>query len=126
MRYAAALVLLGAVAERVLVLHFHLPFLQPSPRTTVAVLIASVMLACFGWNTDKVDAALIDETNQSFSEHARAAVPPPCYEEGEVTIRLEDGQLGSLWKHRCVVTIHDRAGGVQNTGQEAWYAREDG
>jgi uncharacterized membrane protein YphA (DoxX/SURF4 family) len=124
-RYAAALVLLGTIAERVLILHFQLPFIPPSRGTTVALLIASAMLACLGWNTDKVGATLIDETNQLSSEHACAAPHARCYEEAEVTIRLEDGQLRSPRKHRCVVTIHDRPGGAQNKGQEVWYARED-
>ena len=124
MRYAAALVLLGTIAARVGP-HFHFALLPAHPGTTAAVLIASGILVCFGQNTDKVDAALIDETNKSSSEHSCAVLYGPWYEDVAVTIRLEDGHLRSLWKHRCIVTIHNRAGGVQNTGQEVWYARDD-
>ena len=43
----------------------------------------------------------------------------------QTTIRLEDGCLRSLRRHRCIVTIHDRGEGVRKTGQESWYARDD-
>lgn len=126
LRYAAALVLLGAIAMHVLIPHFHLALLPPNRGTTIAVLIASGVLACFGWNTDKVDAAFIDEANKSSSEHSCGLPHGPREEDVEVTIRLEDGHLRSLWKHRCIVTIHSRAGEVQNSGQEVWYARDNG
>ena len=125
MRYAAAMVFLGTLAAASLPPHFGLAILPFPPGTTVALLLASSILVCFGQNTDKVDSAFIDENNEPSSEHSRALPGGLKDVDVEVTIRLEDGHLRGLWKRRCVVTIHDRAGGVQNTGQEAWYAREN-
>ena len=123
MRYAAAMVFLATLAAASLPPHFRLAILPSHPGTTVALLLASSILVCFSQNTDKVESAFIDESNESSSEHA---FPEGRKDVGvEVTIRLEDGHLRGLWKRRCVVTIHDRARGVQNTGQEAWYAREN-
>ena len=125
MRYAAAFVLLGATAGRVLAPHFQLALLPANPATTAAVLIASGILMCFGRSTDKGNIAPINENNESSSEHLRGSSHGPWHEGLEVAIRLEDGRLRSLWKRRCIVTIHDRAGGVLNTDQERWYAPDE-
>ena len=125
MRYAAAFVLLGTIVARVLAPHFHLALLTTNPGTTAAVLIASGILTCFGRSTDKANATPIDENNKSFTEHSRGTSYGPWHEGVEVAIRLEDGRLRSLWKRRCIVTIHDLAGGVLNTDQECWYARDE-
>lgn len=125
MRYAAAFVLLGATAGRVLAPHFHLALLPTNPGTTAAVLIASGILMCFGRSTDKGNIAHIDENNESSSERLRGSSHGPWHEGLEVAIRLEDGRLRSRWKRRCIVTIHDRAGGILNTDQECWYARNE-
>lgn len=111
MRCAAGFVLLGATAGRVLAPHFHIAVLPTNPGTTAAVLIASGILMCFGQSTDKANIAPIDENNESSSEHLRGTSHGPWHEGLEVAIRLEDGRLRSLWKHRCIVTIHDRVGG---------------
>lgn len=125
MRYAAAMVFLGILATSSLPPHFRLAVLPSHPGTVVALVVASAILVCYGQNTDKADSAFIDENSESSNEHSRILPEVLKDEDVEVTIRLEDGHLRGLWKSRCIVTTHDRAGGVQNTGQEAWYAREN-
>jgi hypothetical protein len=125
MRYAAAIVFLGTLAAVALTSYFHLVLLPAHPGTIASLLIASGILVCLGPSSDKVDPAFIDENNKSSSEHSCGLPHGFKDEDVEVTIRLEDGYLRGLWKNRCIVTIHDRAGGVQSTGQEAWYAREN-
>jgi hypothetical protein len=124
MRYAAAFVLLGTIASQVLAPNFHLALLPTNVGTAAALLIASGILTFFGRNRDTAHAVAIDE-NESFTERSRGASYGPRHEGVEVAIRLEDGCLRSLWKRRCIVTIHDRSGGVLNTGQECWYARDE-
>jgi uncharacterized membrane protein YphA (DoxX/SURF4 family) len=126
MRYAAAMVLLGTIAAAALAPHSHLALFPANPGTTAAVLITSGILVCFGQNTDKVDAARIDENNESSSEPLCVIHHEPWDEGLEVTIRLEYGHGRGLQRHLDIVTIHDRAGGVRNTGEEVWYARDDG
>ncbi len=49
------------------------------------------------------------------------AVPnDPRDKDAEITVRLEDGHFRSLWRQRCLVTIHGRVGVVRKTGQEVW------
>lgn len=73
---------------------------------------------------DKGGSAFINENSES-GEHSRA-LPEGLKDVGvALTVRLEDGHLRGLWTNRCVVTIQDRAGGVQNTGQEGWYDRKN-
>ena len=125
MRYAAILVLLGTSAARVLAPHFHLALIPANTGTTVAVLIASGILVCIGQSTSKADAEPINDNDKSLSQQSCGA---PCElwdEDIEIAIRLEDGHLGCLWKHRCIVTIQRRAGGALNAGNECWYARDD-
>ena len=126
MRYAAILVLLGTSAARVLAPHFHLALVAANTGTTVAVLIASGILVCFSQSTGKADAAPISDNDKSFSHHS-CGTPRELWDEDiEVAIRLEHGHLRSHWKHRCIVTIQRRAGGVLNAANECWYARDDG
>jgi hypothetical protein len=123
-RYAAALVLLATVVD-VLTPYFHLALLAPNTGTTVAVLIASGILVCFGQNPSNIDAASIDENNKSSNKHSCAHPHDPWYEHFEVTIRLENCLIRSLRRHRCIVTIRDRVGGVQKTGQEEYVPEDD-
>lgn len=44
----------------------------------------------------------------------------PRDKDAEITVRLEDGHFRSLWKQRCLVTIHGGVGAVRKTGQEGW------
>ena len=124
MRYAAALVFLGTIGARVLAPHLQLVPVPTNMGTTAAVLIASGILACCGASTARVWAALIDENSNSASGHPHALARGPREEDLEVTMRLEDGRLRSLWRRRCIVTIYERAAGVRNTGREAWYAKD--
>jgi len=125
MRYVAALVFLGTIATRVLAPDLQLVPLPADTGTTSALLIASGILVCFGDSTAEVSGALINENNNSACEHSRALLGGPWEEDLKVTIRLEDGHLPRRWKSRCIVTIRDRAGGVLNTDQECWYARNE-
>ena len=125
MRYAAILVLLGTSAARVLAPYFHLALVPANTGTTVAVLIASGILVFFGQSISKADAAPINDNDKSLSQHSFGAPCDLWDEDIEVAIRLEDGHLRSLWKHRCIVTIQRRAGGALNAGNECWYARDD-
>lgn len=124
MRYVAALVFLGTIAARFLAPDLQLVPLAADTGTTSAILIASGILVSFGDSTTQVGGALINENNNSPCEHSHALCGP-WEEDLKVTIRLEDGYLSSRWKSRCIVTVHDRAGGVLNTGQECWYARNE-
>jgi uncharacterized membrane protein YphA (DoxX/SURF4 family) len=124
-RYAAVLVFLRTIAARVLAPDLQLVPLLADRATTTAVLIASGILVCFGHSTTQVGGALIDENNNSACEHSHTLLRRPWEEDLKVTIRLEDGHLRSPGKSRCIVTIHDRAGGVHNAGQEVWYAKDD-
>ena len=124
-RYAAALVLLDTVAATVLAPYSHLALLPLNKGTTVAVLIASGLLVCFGQYVDNIGTTLINETNKSTNEHSSTLLHDAQDHDGEVTIRLEQGLTRILRRHRCIVLIHDRMGGSRKTSQEAWYARDD-
>jgi hypothetical protein len=124
-RYAAALVLLDTVAAGVLAPYSHFALLPLNNKgTTVAVLIASGLLVCFGQYVDNIGTTLINETNKSTNEHSGTLLHDSRDHDGEVTIRLEQGLTRTLRRHRCIVTIHDRMGS-RKTSQEAWYARDD-
>lgn len=124
MRYAAALVLLGTLAASFLVPQFHIASLPANAWTTTFVLIASGILVSLCRNTDNVDSAPISEDNKLSNDDSRSFARGHWDEDVEVTIRLEDGYVRNLRGRRCIVTIHDRGGGVQKAGQEAWYARD--
>ena len=125
MRYVAALVFLGTIAARVLAPDLQLFPLPAGTGTVGAVLIASGILLCFGDSITQVSGALISENNNSACKHSYALLDGAWKEYLEVTIRLEDGHLPIRRKPRCIVTINDRAGGVLNTDQECWYARDE-
>lgn len=121
MRYVAALVFLGTIAARFLAPDLQLVPLPADTGTTSAILIASGILVCFGDSSTEVSGAL----NNTACEHSHAFLGRAWEEDCKVTIRLEDGHLPRRWKSRFIVTIHDRAGGVLNTDQECWYARNE-
>ena len=124
-QYAATLVLLGILAASFLAPHFHLACLPPNVWATIAVLIASGIIASCGGNSGNVDAAPINEGGDLSNDDARARARDPWDENVEVTIRLENGYFRRLCRHRCIVTIQDRGGGARKTGQEAGHARDD-
>ncbi|MGA8728015.1 MAG: hypothetical protein WB608_04635, partial [Terracidiphilus sp.] len=90
-----------------------------------AVLGAIGILHCFGKNALCPGIADIDEQFNSLSNERQARVEDPSEPDAEVTIRLEDGHLWLLRRHRCIVTVHTPLGGVKNTGREVWYARSE-
>lgn len=124
-RYAAAFVLLGTAAGSMLTPYFHLAFLPSNKATTLAVVIASGLLVCFGQNADNIGSTLINETSKSCNQHSGTLLHDARDHDVEVTIRLEQCLTRILRRHRCIVTIHDRMGGSRKAGQEAWYARHD-
>ncbi len=91
----------------------------------MAVLGAIGVLYCFGRNDLCPSIAHIDERCDSLSNDRQAHVEEPSERNTEVTIRLEDGPLWLLRRHRCIVTVNTPLGGVQNAGREVWYAREE-
>ena len=90
-----------------------------------AVLGAIGILYCFGKNALCPGTADIDERRNSLSNERQARVEEPSEPDAEVTIRLEDGHLWLLRRHRCIVTVHTPLGGVKNTGREVWDARSE-
>ena len=89
-----------------------------------AVLGAIGVFRCFGRKAGNVDAAPINEQYKLSNDDRRASVRNP-WEPAEVTVRLENGFLRSLHRHRCVVTIHEPPGSAEKTEREAWYARDN-
>lgn len=90
---------------------------------TVAIGIVGVF-RCSSWRSrDSATARLDEQCNPPDGE-------PPAGSEGasaqnvEIAIRLEDGFLRALHRHRCVVTIHGPTGSIQSAEREIWYARE--
>jgi hypothetical protein len=90
-----------------------------------AVLGAIGILYCFGKNALCPGTADIDQQRNSLSNERQARVEEPSEPDAEVTIRLEDGHLWLLRRHRCIVTVHTPLGGVKNTGREVWDARSE-
>ncbi len=90
-----------------------------------AVLGSIGVLRCFGKNAVCPGSAHIDEQCNSLSNERQVPVEEPSEPDAEVTIRLEDGHLWLLRRHRCIVTVHTPLGGVKNTGREVWYARSE-
>jgi hypothetical protein len=124
MRYASALVLLGTLAASFLLPHFRIASLPDDPWSTAFVVLASGILTFCGQNTENVDPAPVKENNSLCNEDPRSLHCDPRDKDVKVTIRLEDGSVCIPCRHRCIVTIHDRKGGVRKIGQEAWYARD--
>ena len=90
-----------------------------------AMLGAIGLLRCSRRSALYSGAALIDEKCHSLSNERLARVVEPSEPDAEVTIRLEDGHLWLLRRHRCIVTVHTPLGGVKNTGREVWDARSE-
>jgi hypothetical protein len=90
-----------------------------------AVLGAIGILCCLGKNALCPGTAHIDEQCNLQSNERKARVEEPSGPDAEVTIRLEDGLLWLLRRHRCIVTVRTPLGGVKNAGREVWYARSE-
>jgi hypothetical protein len=91
----------------------------------MAVLGAIGLLCCFRGNTLCAGDAHIDEHCDSLNNERQAPVGGPSKEDGGVTIRLENGHLWLLRRHRCIVTVHAAVGSAQHGGREIWYARDE-
>ena len=89
----------------------------------MAVMGAIGLLCCFRRNVLCAGHAQIDEHCDSLNNERQALVGEPSKERGEVTIRLENGHLWLLHRHRCIVTVHAHVESSQNSGREIWYAR---
>jgi len=90
-----------------------------------AVMGAIGILRCFGKNALCPGITHIDEQCNSLSNERQAGPEEPSEPDAEVTIRLDEGHLWLLRRHRCIVTVHAPLGGVKNTGREVWYARSE-
>lgn len=89
----------------------------------MAVMGAVGLLCCFRRNALCAGDAQIDEHRDSLNNERQAPVGEPSKENGEVTIRLDNGHLWLLRRHRCIVTVHAHVESAQNGGREIWYAR---
>jgi hypothetical protein len=89
----------------------------------MAVMGAVGLLCCFRRNALCAGHAQIDEHCDSLNNERQAQVGEPSKENGEVTIRLDNGHLWLLRGHRCIVTVHAHVKSTQNGGREIWYAR---
>lgn len=86
----------------------------------VAVLGAIGFLCCFGKDTLCLGTASIDEQCNSLSSERYPRVEELPEQYSDVTIRLEDGHLWLLGRHRCIVTVHTPSEGVQDAAREVW------
>jgi hypothetical protein len=125
--FLAATLLLVAVVS-VFSLSFYsqlLLVLEVMLGTTATVLIASGLLVCFGKNANHIGVTLIEEADKARNEHSRKRPQDAEDHDVDVTIRLETAYARILKRYRCIVTIHDRTGWVQETGKEARHSRDE-
>ena len=88
----------------------------------MAVLGAVGLLCCFRGNALRPGNAHIDEHCDSVNIERQTLVGEPS-EDGEVTVRIDDGHLWLPRRHRCIVTVHAYVGSAQHVAREIWYAR---
>ena len=111
-RYAGALVFLGTLAGATLAPYLHLVLRPSHPSTTAPVLITSVILVCFGQNTEKGGVDIFED-NPPSSESLCALAHETWEDDIEVTIRLEDSHILGQQRYLGVATIHDRRRGLE-------------
>ncbi len=90
--------------------------------TATAVLGAIGVFRCFGGNALCPGPALVDEQCTRLNAERQGPVQQPSEWDPEVTIRLENGHLWPLRRHRCIVTVRTSVGSAQSAGREVWYA----
>lgn len=125
LRFTAGLVLAGALSTSLGPMWLHGTFAGSHVLVPAALIIPSSVLLCFG-RSDGVGSSLVMQDNRrrsSLDSSSASAIFRDT--EVEITVRLENGLLGSLRQQRCVVTFHDLGSGAHKTGKEAWYARQD-
>jgi hypothetical protein len=122
LRFTAGLVLVGTLATSLGPIFLHRASAGSHVLTSIALIIPSTVLVCFGRN-DGVGSSLVMRDNRR-SSILDSSTPSAIFRaaEVEVTVRLESGLQRSLHKQRCIVTFHDLSIGAQKTEKEAWYA----
>jgi hypothetical protein len=92
---------------------------------TAAVVLATIgVFRSFGLMARECCAAHIDEQHQLSKDEREVQNEGASERNVEVTVRLEDGFLHALRRHRCIVTVRRLSGGAQDAGREVWYARD--
>lgn len=125
LRYAAGLVLLGALSASLLPVLLHRASAGSHVPISIALILPSAVLLCFGRNDGLGSSAVIRETRKLSSSDSSGVSAIFRDADVEVTVRLETGLLSSPHKQRCIVTFHDLSGDPHKTEKEAWYARDD-
>lgn len=90
--------------------------------TATAVLAAIGVVRCFGRNALCPGPGTIDEQGTRLNAEPQRRVQELSERGPEVTIRLENGHLWPLRRHRCIVTVCTSVEGTKSAGQEVWYA----
>ncbi len=125
LRYAAGLALVGALSTSLLPIFLHRAMAGSHVLASIALVIPSGAVLCFGRH-DSLGSSLVIRENRSSSSLDSSAVSAIFRDaDVEVTVRLETGLLRNLHRQRCIVTFRDLSSGVHKTGKEAWYARDD-
>lgn len=93
--------------------------------TTTIVMSTIGVLRCFGQNPFSLGTDGLDKEDDSPDDQRQMRREGASERELEVTIRLEDGFLRTLHRHRCIVTTRELSGDAQNRGREVWYARDE-
>src|SRR5579859_2272518 len=88
----------------------------------MAVLGAIGVFRCFGGKALCPGPALANERCTPWNAERQGPLQQPSEQDPEITIRLENGLLWPLRRHRCIVTVHTSMGMAQSAGREVWYA----
>lgn len=99
-------------------------FLELLAAAAAFVLGAIGICRCFCPGSHDICAAHINEQHHPSNDEREAQNEGDPERNVEVTIRLENGFLRTLHKHRCIVTIRRSSGSAQDSGREVWYARD--
>lgn len=125
LRYAAGLVLVGTLSTSLLPIFLRRATAGSHVLISIALVIPSAVLLCFGRQVGLGSRVVIRENRRSSSLDSRAVSDIFRDVDVGVTVRLETGLLRRLHKQRCIVTVHDLSSGAHKTGKEARYARDD-
>jgi hypothetical protein len=125
LRYAAGLVLVGTLSTSLLPIFLRRAMAGSHVLASIALVIPSGILLCFGRHGGLGSSSVIRENRRSSSLDSSAVSAIFRDADVEVTVRLETGLLRNLHRQRCIVTFHDLSSGAHQRGKEAWYARDD-
>lgn len=123
-RYAAGLVLLGALATSLWVIPLS-TLLAGSQPAVQALILSSFFLTCFGRNNAFKDRFSIAEKGRLPNSDPGVISALLTHPEAEVSVRLEPRFPRSLHKQKCTVTFHDLSSATGKRRKEAWYAKHD-